>query len=62
MIPVSNVKDCELNMSEILAELPIGEAQVRRYLRAGELKGRKVRNKWKVTRKALDEFKLKYEF
>lgn len=62
METVRNVTEPLLTMSEILAELPIGEAQARVYLKSGKLQGRKVRNKWKVTRKALDEFKQKYEF
>lgn len=57
---LTNVK--EYSIQDIARLLPIGEQQVRRYLKDGSLKAEKKRNRWRVPQANLEAFMLEKGF
>jgi len=57
-----NIKEGKLTTNDMLAEIPIGIEQLRRYLNDGRLQNRKIRNKFVVERKDFDTFKKDFGF
>lgn len=56
------IKKGKLTTADMLAELPIGIEQLRRYLNDGRLQNRKVRNRFEVERKDFEAFKKEFGF
>lgn len=57
---LTNVK--EYGVLDIAKVLPIGEQQVRRYIKSGDLKATVKRNRYRVSKENLEKFMLEKGF
>lgn len=57
---LTNVK--EYGVLDIAKVLPIGEQQVRRYIKSGDLKATVKRNRYRVSKENLEKFMIEKGF